>query len=214
MVGRLSANNEFTVLGCKSAEEFPEIVDRAAQETGLTITCKGDGYGPSDHMNFYLADKPVLFFFTGAHEDYHKSTDDADKINYEGEVKVTNLAINTLREIDAYDHPLTFVKSAEPPEQGGGSFRVYFGSIPDYSQPDTLIGVLLSGAREGGPASNAGIKGGDLLVRMGKVTLNNIYDFVFALRTYAPGDTVEVEYVREDKHEITHAVLQAPAQKH
>jgi hypothetical protein len=214
MVGRLPASNDFTVLGCKSAEEFKGIIENAAEGTGLSITCKGDGYGPSDHMNFYLADKPVLFFFTGAHEDYHKSTDDADKINYDGEVKVTTLAINTLRAIDAYDHPLTFVKSAEPPEQGGGSFRVYFGSIPDYSQPDSLLGVLLSGAREGGPAATAGIKGGDLLVRMGKVTLNNIYDFVFALRTYAPGDTVDVEYVREGKHELTNVVLQAPSQKH
>ncbi len=214
MVGRLNEKNEFTVLSCKSAEEFSEIVDRASLGTGLTINCKGDGYGPSDHMNFYLAEKPVLFFFSGAHADYHKSTDDAHLINYEGEVKITNLAVNTLREIDAFNNPLTYVKSSEPPQQGGGSFRVYFGSIPDYSQADSLLGVLLSGAREGGPAAEAGIKGGDLLVRMGKVKLNNIYDFVFALRTYAPGDTVEVEYVREDKHELTNVVLKAPAQKH
>ncbi len=212
MVGRLNDKNEFTVLSCKSAEEFSSIVDRAAVGTDLTITCKGDGYGPSDHMNFYLADKPVLFFFTGAHADYHKSTDDADKINYSGEVKVTNLAVNVLREIDAFHNPLTYVKSAEPPDQGGGSFRVYFGSIPDYSQPDTLLGVLLSGTREGGPAATAGIKGGDLLVRMGKVTLNNIYDFVFALRTYAPGDTVEVEYIRDSKHEVAQVGLKAPVQ--
>ena len=214
MVGRLNEKNEFTVLSCKSAEEFSEIVERAAIGTDLTITCKGDGYGPSDHMNFYLAEKPVLFFFTGAHSDYHKSTDDAHLINYEGEVKITTLAVNTLREIDALNNPLTYVKSSEPPQQGGGSFRVYFGSIPDYSQPDSLLGVLLSGTREGGPASEAGITGGDLLVRMGKVTLNNIYDFVFALRTYAPGDTVEVEYVREAKHELANVVLKAPAQKH
>lgn len=214
MVGRLNEKNEFTVLSCKSAEELSSIVERAAVGTDLVITCKGDGYGPSDHMNFYLADKPVLFFFTGAHADYHKSSDDAHLINYEGEVKITQLAANTLRELDAIQTPLTFVKTAEPPDQGGGSFRVYFGSIPDYSQPDSLLGVLLSGTREGGPAATAGIKGGDLLVRMGKVTLNNIYDFVFALRTYAPGDTVDVEYVREGKREVTNVALKAPPAKH
>ncbi|MCL4305464.1 M20/M25/M40 family metallo-hydrolase [bacterium] len=214
MVGRLNEKDEFTVLACKSAEEFSGIVERAKEGTGLTISCKGDGYGPSDHMNFYLAGKPVLFFFSGAHADYHKSTDDAHLINYDGAAKITELAYNVLREIDAEKSPLTYVKTSEPPDQGGGSFRVWFGSIPDYSQPDTLLGVLLSGAREGGPAAEAGIKGGDLLIRMGKVTLNNIYDFVFALRTYAPGDTVEVEYVRDDKRELTQVVLKAPPQKH
>lgn len=214
MIGRVSEKNEFTVLSCKSAEELDEIVDRAKEGTGLTITCKGDGYGPSDHMNFYLAEKPVLFFFSGAHSDYHKSTDDANLINYDGAARITNLAANTLRELDAYTSPLTYVKTSEPPDQGGGSFRVYFGSIPDYAQADTLIGVLLSGTREGGPAATAGIKGGDLLVRMGKVTLNNIYDFVFALRTYAPGDTVDVEYVREGKHETAYVALKAPPEKH
>ena len=74
--------------------------------------------------------------------------------------------------------------------------------------------MLLSGTKEGGPAALAGIKGGDLLVRMGKVTLNNIYDFVFALRTYAPGDTVDVEYVREGKHELANVVLKTPPMKH
>ncbi|MBK8127517.1 MAG: M20/M25/M40 family metallo-hydrolase [bacterium] len=214
MVGRLNEKNDFTVLSCKSAEELADLVTRAAVGTGLNITCKGDGYGPSDHMNFYLAEKPVLFFFTGAHADYHKSTDDAELVNYDGEAKVVQLAVNVLRELDAAASPLTYVKATEPAEQGGGSFRVYFGSIPDYAQPDSLIGVLLSGTKEGGPAALAGIKGGDLLVRMGKVTLNNIYDFVFALRTYAPGDTVDVEYVREGKHELANVVLKTPPMKH
>ena len=213
MVGRLNEKNDFTVLSCKSAEELADLVTRAAVGTGLNITCKGDGYGPSDHMNFYLAEKPVLFFFTGAHADYHKSTDDAELVNYDGEAKVVQLAVNVLRELDAAASPLTYVKATEPAEQGGGSFRVYFGSIPDYAQPDSLIGVLLSGTKEGGPAALAGIKGGDLLVRMGKVTLNNIYDFVFALRTYAPGDTVDVEYVRECKHELANVVLKTPPMK-
>jgi hypothetical protein len=211
MVGRVK-NNKLSVLGCKSAEEFPDLVARANKKVKLDITCTGDGYGPSDHMSFYLADKPVLFLFSGAHEDYHRASDDTDKLNIEGMQKATDLAVAILRELDNHDEQLTFVKTAEPPSPGAGRFRVYFGSIPDYAQPDTLFGVLLSGVREGGPAANAGIEGGDLLVRMGKVKLNNIYDMVFALRTYAPGDTVEVAYIRNQVEMTTQAVLQEPKQ--
>lgn len=209
MVGRLK-NNELTVMGCKSAEEFNELVTVANQDIGLDITCKGDGYGPSDHMAFFLADVPVLFLFTGAHEDYHKASDDADKINYPGLYTCVNLLTSIVREIDDYSRPLTLVKSAEPPSGGPGRFRSSFGSIPDFSQPDTLLGVLISGARKGGAAAEAGLEGGDLLIKMGDVVLNNLYDLVFALRTYAPGDTVEVHFIRDDEEHTTLAVLQSP----
>ena len=209
MVGRMN-EKRLVLQACKTAEEFDAIVERANEPLGLEITCKGDGYGPSDHMSFYLEEKPVLFLFTGAHEDYHKSTDDADKINYEGLEYCTRLTANLASEIGAYSSDLTYVKSEEPQSPGGGAYRVSFGSIPDFAQPDTLIGVLLSGTREGGPANLAGIEGGDLLTKMGDVILNNLYDLVFALKTYAPGDTVEVHYIREGQEQITHAVLAAP----
>ena len=209
MVGRVK-DNKFSVLSCKTAEEFEQIVADANKYVGFDITCKGDGYGPSDHMNFFLAEKPVLFLFSGAHEDYHKASDDWDKINYADMSRVVMLTDNLVRGIDGMNKPLTFVKATEPPPDQGGRFRVTFGTIPDYAQPDSLIGVLLSGVREGGPAATAGIKGGDLLTKMGDVKLNNIYDFVFALRRYAPGDSVEVHYMRDGQAQVTHAVLKSP----
>lgn len=209
MVGRVK-DNQFSVLSCKTATEFEQIVADANKGVDLTITCKGDGYGPSDHMNFFLADKPVLFLFSGAHEDYHRASDDWDKINYPDMARVVHFTDNLTRDIDNVGKPLAFVKAAEPPPDQGGRFRVTFGTIPDYAQPDSLIGVRLSGVREGGPAATAGIKGGDLLIKMGDVKLNNIYDFVFALRKYAPGDSVEVHYLREGREQITHAVLKSP----
>ncbi|MBU0509247.1 M20/M25/M40 family metallo-hydrolase [bacterium] len=206
MVGRVR-ENKLTVIGCKTAEEFPSLVDSAAAKTGLEVTCKGDGYGPSDHMNFYLVDKPVLFLFTGAHEDYHRSSDDADKINYADMTRVANFTADLTRAVDAHEQPLTFVKVSEP-AQKGGRFRSSFGSIPDFSQPDSLLGMRLSGVREGGPAAQAGLTRGDLLRRLGKVTINNIYDLTYALQIYAPGDTVIVEFVREDELHSTTAILQ------
>ncbi|MDD5087900.1 MAG: M20/M25/M40 family metallo-hydrolase [bacterium] len=206
MVGRVR-ENKLTVSGCKTAEEFPALVESAAQASGLDVTCKGDGYGPSDHMNFYLVDKPVLFLFSGAHEDYHRSTDDADKLNYPDMARVVTLTTDLVRTIGAVTPPLTFVKTTEPP-QGGGRFRSAFGSIPDFSQPDSLLGMLLSGVREGGPAAKAGLMRGDLLRRLGKVTVNNIYDLTYALQIYAPGDTVTVEYVRTGEPHSTSAVLE------
>ena len=209
MVGRIK-DNKFSVLSCNTAEEFDQLVADANKFVGLDITCKGDGYGPSDHMNFFLAEKPVLFLFSGAHEDYHKASDDWDKINFADMSRAVMLTDNLVRGIDGMNKPLTFVKATEPPPDQGGRFRVTFGTIPDYAQADSIIGVLLSGVRPEGPAEKAGIKGGDLLTKMGDVKLNNIYDFVFALRRYAPGDSVEVHYIRDGQEQITHAVLKSP----
>ncbi|MFZ5432449.1 MAG: M20/M25/M40 family metallo-hydrolase, partial [Calditrichota bacterium] len=207
MVGRVT-DNKLTVVGCKTAEEFPALVDSANQYVGLNVTCKGDGYGPSDHMNFFLVNIPVLYLFSGAHSDYHRSTDDADKINYADMARVVDFTSKAIRYIDRRAEPLTFVKAAEPTQQGGGRFRSSFGSIPDFSQPDSVKGMLLSGVREGGPAALAGLQRGDLLTKLGKVVINNIYDLTYALQIYAPGDTVEVVFKRDEADQVAQAVLQ------
>ncbi len=209
MVGRVH-DEKLTVQGCNTASEFKELVASANQGIGLDLTCKGDGYGPSDHMSFYLADRPVLFMFSGAHEDYHRSSDDFERINVDGALDVTHLTANIVREISNYGAPLTFVKSAEPPQESGGRFRAWFGSIPDYSQPDSLIGVLLSGVRPSSPAEKSGMKGGDLLTKMGEVKINNIYDFVFALKRYAPGDSVGIIFERNREVQTATVVLGSP----
>jgi aminopeptidase YwaD len=206
MVGRVR-NNKLTVMGCNTATEFEQIVKDANQKIKLDITCKGGGYGPSDHMAFFTADRPVLFLFSGAHEDYHRATDDADKINYKDMKRVVELTANLTRGIDEVSPALTFVRALEPPPQAS-RFRSSFGSIPDFSQADSVKGVLLGGVREGGAAQKAGLERGDLLVQVGKVSIGNLYDLTYALQIYAPGDTVEVRYLRSGEEKISQAILQ------
>jgi len=207
MVGRVRKNS-LTVMGCNTADEFKTIVEQANQETKFDVHCKGGGYGPSDHMSFYVADRPVLFLFSGAHEDYHRASDDVKKINFRDLAKVVKFTVNIARGIDGVSPALTFNRTLEPPEQGGTRFRSSFGSIPDFSAPDTLKGFLLAGVREGGAAQKAGLQRGDVLIRIGKVTVNNIYDLTYALQIYAPGDTVEVKYLHDNKERSAQAVLQ------
>jgi len=207
MVGRVR-NNQLTVLGCNSAIEFKSLVEQADSSVGLAITCKGDGYGPSDNMSFYLADKPVLFLFSGAHEDYHKSTDDVRKINFAGMAQCVELTDNIVRGIDARTEPLTFVRSSEPPKEGRG-FRSSLGTIPDFSAPDSLKGVLVGGVREGGAAQQCGLQKGDIVIAVGKVTIGSLYDLMYALQIYAPGDSVEVHYLRSGEEHTAQAVLQS-----
>jgi C-terminal processing protease CtpA/Prc len=206
MVGRVK-DNKLTISGCKTATQFDSLVTVANKDIGLDVTCKGDGYGPSDHMSFFMADKPVLFFFSGVHEDYHKSTDTADKINYKDMARVVHLTDNLMHAIDGYAPALAFVKTAEAPKEGGGRLRSSLGSVPDFSQPDSLKGYLIGDAKPNGAAANAGLTKGDLVIRMGKVSIGNIYDLMNALRIYAPGDTVDITYLRGKDEKQATAVL-------
>ncbi|HEY3295212.1 MAG TPA: M28 family peptidase [bacterium] len=211
MVGRMR-DKKFTILGGGTAKEFDSLVTAASKGLDIQVTCKGDGYGPSDHMSFFMADKPVLFFFTGAHEDYHKSSDDVDKINFPGMATIVHLTDNIVRAIDGYTPALTFVKTSDAPkESGGGRLRSSLGSVPDFSQPDSLKGYLIGDAKPEGSAAKAGLTKGDLVIRMGKVNIGNIYDLMNALRIYAPGDTVDITYLRGKDEKQTKAVLQGSA---
>lgn len=208
MVGKVR-ENKLTLVGCKTAEQFAELVAAANKPVGLDVNCKGDGYGPSDNISFYTENKPVLFFFSGTHEDYHKSTDDADKLNYAGMAQCVRLAENLVRAIDGYAQPLAFVKTTDAPQGGGGRLRSSLGTVPDFSQPDSLKGYLIGDAKPNSASSNAGLQKGDLVVSVGKVQIGNIYDLMSALRIYAPGDTVDVGYLRAGQQKQTRAVLQA-----
>jgi hypothetical protein len=206
MVGRIK-DNKITLVGCKTAEQFAALVEEANKPVGLDVNCKGDGYGPSDNISFYLADKPVLFFFSGTHADYHKSSDDVDKINFPGMTKAVQLADNLTRQLDNYSPALTFVKTAEAPQSGGGSLRSSLGTVPDFSQPDSVKGYAIGDTKPNSAAANAGLQKGDIVIRMGKVQIGNIYDLMGGLRIYAPGDTVEIGYKRGNEEKTTRAVL-------
>jgi len=156
----------------------------------------GGGYGPSDHTSFHARGVPVLFLFTGAHADYHRPTDTADKVDAEGIAAVARLAYRVTRE--AADRPgrLEVVHSASPPpERSERGYGTYLGAIPDFGERKAP-GVLLTGVRPGSPAERAGIAGGDVLLRIGATRVLNLQDLAYALRSHRPGDEVLVEWER------------------
>lgn len=197
MVGRLR-DDKLIVYGVATATEMKAVLDSAnATAAPLKLSAIGDGFGPSDHSSFYSKDLPVLHFFTDVHPDYHRATDDADKINIAGAVRVVDLAERAARDIANRPARLTFTKApvaartASSPGGGGA----YFGSIPDMGSAGT-DGMLLSGVSAGGPAEKAGIKGGDLIVEFGGKKIKDIYDYTDAIGAYKPGDVVPVVVIR------------------
>lgn len=199
MVGRLK-NNKLNIHGTGTAEGFEDLVKTKAQAFGLAISTSADGFGPSDHTSFYAQEVPVLFLFTGLHEDYHRPTDTWEKINYAGVETVVNYAETLLRSIGSEQQKPKFIKVASSAsEQRSTAFSVYVGTIPDYS--DHPKGLRLTGVREGSPADKAGIKDGDVITKFGDIDVKNVYDYTHALSTYKPGDKVKVVVLRGPKED-------------
>jgi hypothetical protein len=160
----------------------------------LDLTLSEDGYGPSDHSSFYAKKVPVLFLWTGTHEDYHKPSDTADKINYEDESHILSFVARIIRSIDANDaRPVYTVAKSESQGRTMG-FRVYLGTIPNYA--DSGDGLLLDGVRDDSPAAKAGIKAGDRIVKLAGREVHNVYDYTYALGEMKAGQEYEVELLR------------------
>ncbi len=132
--------------------------------TPFALTLNEDGFGPSDHSSFYAKQIPVLFFWTGTHADYHKPSDTAEKINYEGLARITSFVANIVRDIDKSDKRPTYKVAQVQSTARSTGFRVYLGTIPNYA--DSSDGMLLDGVRDGSPAAKAGLKAGDKIVKM------------------------------------------------
>jgi len=197
MVGRLR-DNRLTVLGGESAKEWTDIVEPLCLEAGISCRLSGDGYGPSDQTPFYAAGVPVLHFFTGAHEQYHKPSDDAPLVHAAGAARIAGLVAELVLALGGTQE-LTYQQVPVPAPQGDSrSYGAYLGTIPDYAgAEDGASGVLLTGARESSPAAAAGFTRGDRLIRLGKTEIGDIYDFVFVLRQHKPGETVTAVVVRD-----------------
>ncbi len=163
-------------------------------EKAFDLTLNEDGFGPSDHSSFYAKQIPVLFFWTGTHEDYHKPSDTADKINYVDEARILGLVRRVVYEIDTSDkRPVYAVAKSESTGRAGG-FRVYLGTIPNYA--DSNDGLLLDGVRDDSPAAKAGIKAGDKIVKLAGHDVKNVYDYTYALGEMKAGQEYEVELMR------------------
>jgi membrane-associated protease RseP (regulator of RpoE activity) len=159
------------------------------------LTLQQDGYGPSDHSSFYAKQIPVLFFWTGTHNDYHKPSDTFDKINYNDEARVLSLVARIVRDLDTADKRVTYTVAKSDATAGRSTgFRVYLGTIPNYS--DSNDGLLLDGVRDDSPASKAGLKAGDRIVKIGNRDVKNVYDYTYALGELKAGEEYVIEVMR------------------
>ena len=207
MVGRLR-HDKLIVYGVATARELPAIMDSANVAPALAISAVGDGFGPSDHSSFYAKGIPVLHFFTDLHEDYHRASDDVDKIDAVGEARVVALAERAVRSIADRAARLTPVRAAAPAPMAGGreGSNVYLGSIPDMSAGDSP-GLRLTGVRAGSPADSAGLRAGDVIVELGGHPVKDLYSYSDALYSHKPGERVEIGFVRGGARQSTTVTL-------
>ncbi|MES2560925.1 MAG: M20/M25/M40 family metallo-hydrolase [Bacteroidota bacterium] len=194
MIGRLNdSTHKVTVFGVGTSPAYTHVF--ANIQTGLKIGYDSSGIGPSDQTSFYLKNIPVLHFFSGQHTDYHKSSDDASKINYKGEVAILEIMKQVAEQLaNLPSIPFTATKQ---PEQARVSFKVTLGIMPDYSFEGK--GVKVDAVTEGKPAQLGGILGGDIVTKIGTVGINNIYDYMKALSQFKKGEEAVVEISRNEK---------------
>jgi len=158
------------------------------------LTLNEDGFGPSDHSSFYAKQIPVLFFWTGTHEDYHKPSDTADKINYEDEARILSVVARIVRDLDAEPKRPTYAVAKSQAVGRSTGFSVSLGTIPNYA--DSSDGLLIDGVRDDSPAAKSGIKAGDKIVRLAGRDIRNVYDYTAALGEMRAGQEYEVELMR------------------
>ena len=210
MIGRLRQGSLF-IGGVGTSPAWKPLIDKlnhakapaAAAGNGsgsrFQLSFGQDGFGPSDHQSFYVRDVPVLFFFTGTHDDYHKPTDTAEKINAEGERQVVEFVREAAVAVADEPERIAFTRVKTESKPSGRGFRVYLGTVPNYS--DQSDGMKLDGVRPASPAERAGLRAGDIVVMLGKTPIKNVYDYTYALGEIRAGEEVEV-IIRRDGREL------------
>jgi aminopeptidase YwaD len=211
MIGRLRLNM-LMVSGTATSPAWKPLLEelnkKEGQGTGTAVgqgdasnrfklALGDDGYGPSDHQSFYVRDIPVLFFFTGSHEDYHKPSDTADKINAEGIEQVAEMVRDVAIRVANEPARIAFTKVKKESKPTAGGFRVYLGTVPNYA--DQADGLKLDGVRPDSPAERAGLKAGDIVVKLGHVDVKNVYDYTYALEELKAGVGIEMVIRRDGK---------------
>jgi Zn-dependent M28 family amino/carboxypeptidase len=191
MIGRMK-DRKLIIGGVGTAKEWRGLITTGSNGA-FELTMNEDGYGPSDHSSFYSKQIPVLFFWTGTHNDYHKPSDTFEKINYNDEARILSLVARIVKDVDSADPRLTFTTAKSDPPRGGG-FHVYLGTIPNYA--DTNDGLLLDGVRDDSPAAKAGLKAGDRVVKIGSRDVKNVYDYTAALGEMKAGQEYVIEVLR------------------
>ena len=202
MVGRM-VDNKLTVQATGTSPTWPRILEQANVAAGFELVLQPDPYQPTDVATFNQASVPCLTFFTSTHTDYHRPTDTADKINYEDLDRVVRFAAAILRRVGDTPESLQFTKVDQPTDSGGGraAVRLFTGTIPDYAT--NVKGLLLGGVIGGGPAEQAGLQKGDVIVEINGQSITNIYDYTYALETLKIGQGVKVVYMRGSERRET-----------
>ncbi len=191
MVGRMR-DNKLTVQGVGSSHVWKRMIEKRNIAAGFNLALQDDPYLPTDVTSFYVKNVPVLNFFTGAHEDYHRPTDTADKLNYEGLERVATFAKQIVADLVQTPERPDLAKVERSKQMGAGreTLRAYLGTIPDYTTE--VKGVKLSGVRGGSPAEKAGLKSGDVIVEFAGQKIANIYDYTYALDAVKIGKPVKM----------------------
>jgi aminopeptidase YwaD len=197
MVGRLNdSTHALNIGGYGTSPVWAKVVNKA--DPNFKIGFDTSGVGPSDHSSFYYQEIPVLFFFTGSHHDYHKPSDDADKINYEGEASVMKYVYNVVAKMDK--EPKPHFTATKQTSVGKTRFKVTLGIMPDYSFQEG--GVRVDGVSDGKPAIRAGIKGGDIITQLGDNKVQSMQSYMEALGKFEPGQKTEVKLMRDGKEMV------------
>ncbi len=207
MLGRLDGD-KLIVHGTGTGTGLDALVDLLLGRHGFTAAKEPGGFGPSDHASFYAKKVPVLHLFTGSHADYHRPSDTADRINYDGMVRLAALVADIVREIATAPERPAYVEVASKMFARGGGDRPYFGSVPDFGKPGG--GYAISGVAKDSPAAQGGLRGGDLIVRVGESKITGLEDFDSALRKHKGGETVPVVVIRDGKEVTLPVVLGKP----
>ena len=198
MIGRLN-EKAVTIGGVGSAKNLSDIVDNVQNKHTLKIekNMSGMDFGRSDHASFYKENVPALFFFTGAHQDYHKPTDDWDKIDYQGEKDILMFLYDLIIQLSNIKQKLLFTEIIDKsPNNESPSFNVTFGVIPSYGSQK--VGMEIDGiSKKGGPADKAGMKKGDIIIEINRKKIRNIYDYMARLAELKHGDEVMVKIIRD-----------------
>ena len=202
MVGRMR-DEEVMIQSVGSSPVWRRLIEQTNVMAGLDLSLQDDPYLPTDSTAFYQAEVPALHLFTGSHENYHKPSDTAETINYEGIDAIATFTTRLVGKLMRYDGDVEYATVERRQESGTDrdTVRAWTGTVPDYSQE--VEGLLLSGVIGGGPADQAGLQKGDVIVRFGEREITNIYDYTFALDVARIDEELVVEYLRDGERKKT-----------
>ncbi len=199
MIGRLNETSHVVTIGGYGTspvwgETFTISGKNKLYTSSLVFKYDSSGTGPSDHTSFYRKDIPVLFYFTGLHSDYHKPTDDFDKINYAGEMHIVKHLLSLIEATNKRSAKIAFVKTREMQTSTSARFSVTMGIMPDYTYSGT--GVRVDGVSDNRPAQKAGLKTGDVIIALGEHNITSVEGYMQALNKFKKGDKTNVTYNR------------------